>query len=387
MPDKGFDWAGRQIALGATDRLMLVNNQIDQTAFDLRSGRLLWSQRRVVDDRFQQWPLVRMRPMFVRGRVYTRRLSDDGPELISLDERTGRLIWSSKPGGHVASDPLALGEHLLALSASYDAGATLTLSLTTFDFDSGRVRREVPIAEFRDLWERRLLCQATVAEGRVVASVGGCVLSCDASGQVSWLRRQIWVPPPGGSYHQVAPWFEQIHDVPLVDGGRVYVAQPGVWVVECLDLETGRVVWQRAVCDLTRAVGMASGCLVLQTRDGLLAVESESGRTVWHDPPEDRPEGRLVAARLSGQPGLIVACYRKREKEESGERCRFTLDWIDAETGRGRQQSILDTPEHAETWLGPWAALGERQWALFATVEDPASREIVELLPVADQSH
>ncbi len=384
VPDKEFDWAGRQIAVTATDRLMLVNNQVDLTAFDLNSGRLLWAQRRVVDDRFQQWPLVRMRPLFLRGRVYTRRLSDDGPELVALDGATGRLIWSSKPGSHVASDPLALGEHLLAFCVSGDAGAKLSLSLTAPDPDSGRVRRQVPMAEFRDLWHHRLPCQATVAGGQVVASVGGCVLSCDTWGRVSWLRRQIWVPPPGDSYHQAAPWFEQIHDVPLIDGARVYVTQPGVWVVECLDSQTGRLVWRRAVSDLTRLVGVASGCLVLQTRSGLVAVDAESGRTAWNNAPEDRPDSRLVGARLSGRPGLILACFLRREQEESGERLQFALEWIDAQSGQSRQQSILDTPEHAEPWLGPLAALGERQWALFATAEDPAGREILELLPIVE---
>jgi outer membrane protein assembly factor BamB len=387
MPDKGFDWAGRQIAVLTTDRLMLVNNQIDQTAFNLSNGRLVWSHRRVVDERFQQWPLVRMRPMLLGGRVFARRLSDDGPELIALDGATGRLLWSSRPGGHVASDPLALGERLMALCASYEAGSTITLSLAEFDFDSGRVRRDVPIAQFNDLWEKRIPCQAAVAEGRIVASVGGCVLSCDASGRVSWMRRQIWVRPPGSSFHQAAPWLEQVHDPPLVDGDRIYVAQPGAWVVECLEFRTGRVVWRRAVSDLTRLVGLASRCLVLQTREGLLAVESESGRPLWYDAPKAEAEGRFVGARPSGQPGLIVAGCLERLKDESGERYRLVLDWIEAETGHRRGQSTLDTPSPADPWLGPWAAHGKRQWALLATAEDPASREILELLPVAEESY
>ena len=79
---------------------------------------------------------------------------DDGRILILSDTHLGR-------------------GRLAALSASYEAGATITLSLTEFDPDSGSVRRDVPIAQFRDLWEKRIPCQAAVAEGRIVASVGG----------------------------------------------------------------------------------------------------------------------------------------------------------------------------------------------------------------------
>jgi hypothetical protein len=95
----------------------------------------------------------------------------------------------------------------------------------------------------------------------------------------------------------------------------------------------------------------------------------------------------LVDVRLSGEPGLILACSVEREKAESGERPRFSLLWIDAESGRLLERAILDTPDHPEPWLGPLVAFGGRQWALLASREDPASREILELLPVAERSH
>ncbi|NQT14043.1 MAG: PQQ-like beta-propeller repeat protein, partial [Planctomycetes bacterium] len=373
MPDRGFDWSGRQTAVLVTDRWMLVNNQLDQLAFDLESGTLVWAQCRAVESRYQQWPLVRMRPVVALGRVFVRQLVDEGPELVALETATGRILWSSRPDGHVASDPLFLGGRLFALTVNYHPGEKLALSLTRFDPDSGRVVRQNLLAEFRDVWRRRLPVQATVVDGRIVATVGGSVLSCDASGRVSWLRRQIWVPPPGDSHYQAREWCEQAHEPPLVRDGRVYATQPGVWAVESLQSDTGRLLWRRPVGGLTRPVGLASGRLIVQTSDGLTAIDAESGEVLWDHALDDRAE-----AHLCGQTDLILA-HHFQENGESPERPQLALVWIDAETGRAREQTVLELPETSAPWLGPLVAHGGRQWALVASADDPKSRQVIEL--------
>lgn len=384
MPEEGFDWAGRQVAVLLADRWMLVNNQLDQIAFDLATGREVWAQCRGVDERYQQWPLERMQPVLAQGRVFVRQLGDEGPELVALDAATGRLVWSSNPDGHVASDPLLLGDDLAALSVSYDPGEKLTLSLTRFDRETGVAVARVPLAEFRDRWQRRLPCRATIADGKIVATAGGCVLACDVSGRVSWLRRQIWVPPPSESYQHTSPWFEQIHDGPLVQEGRVFAAQPGVWTVECIELDTGQLVWRRRVGSLRRLVGLASGRLIARTADGLLAIDGRSGETAWHDGDEPPAQSRLLEAHLGGPPGTILACRRQRE-DESDERGRLVLQWIDAQTGRLRDETVLGAPEQCGPWLEPLVAHGGRQWAFVASPHDPASRDVLELVPVPNE--
>jgi len=374
MPDRGLDWPGRQTAVLVTDRRFLVNNQVDQLAFDLATGSLVWAQCRAVESRYQQWPLVRMQPVLASGRVFVRQLADGGPELVSLEGATGRILWSGRPSdGHVASDPLFLGNHLFALTVGYHSGEKLALSLTRFDPHSGQVLRQTPLAEFRDVWRRQLPTQATVADGRIVATVGGCVLSCNASGHVSWLRRQIWVPRSGDSHSQAPDWFEQVHEAPLVRDGRIYATQPGVWAVECLHEDTGQLVWRQPVAGLTRPLGLASGRLIVQTRRGLLAMDPDSGKTLWDYASDHPPE-----ARLCGQPDVILL-YHLQENAESRERPQFALTWIDAETGLLRERSVLRAPESSGPWLGPLVAGGHRQWALVAAADDAKSREVIEL--------
>jgi outer membrane protein assembly factor BamB len=387
VSDRGFDWPGRQIAVLVTDRYMLVNNQIDQAAYDLRTGRQVWAQRRAVHEQFQQWPLERMRPVLVGDRVVVRQLGDEGPELVSLEAATGRLVWTSKPDGHVASDPLVLADALVALTVSYDPGDKLTLWLARFDLDSGDVVSQAPLAEFRDLWQHRLPCQATVADGRIVVTAGGCVLCCDAAGQVSWLREQIWIPPPGDAQYQAPQWFDQVHEPPLVENNRVFALQPGVWALECLDVANGHLAWRRTLAEATRLVRLMPGRLVVQTTDGLLALDPDSGRALWHYEREQGPETRMLCVGLCAPPGEVLACYRERESE-SNERRRFVFVWIDSETGEPGEQTVLNTPaptekERPDPWLGPLVAREGRQWAFFGPIEDPASRDVLELVPAA----
>ena len=55
---------------------------------------------------------------------------------------------------------------------------------------------------------------------------------------------------------------------PLVAEERVYATQPGVWGVECMDIESGRLLWRQGDGDLTRLAGMVGERLILSTSWG-----------------------------------------------------------------------------------------------------------------------
>lgn len=134
---------------------------------------------------------------------------------------------------------------------------------------------------------------------------------------------------------------------------------------------------------LRRLVGLASGRLIARSTDGLLAIDGDSGEIAWHHDAQPPAESRLLEVQLCGPPGTILACCRRRE-DKSDERERFVLQWIDAETDRLRDETVLNAPEQCGPWLEPLVAHGGRQWAFVASSEDPASRDILELVPAAD---
>lgn len=379
LPDRGIDWAGRQTTVLVTPERMFVNNRVQQAAFELATGKLLWAQRRTPEPKDQQWPLMPMQPVLAGNRLFVRRLGDDGPEIICLDAGDGRLLWTAKPGGHAASDPLWLGGDLVILAASYaGVGSELTLSLVGLTAESGQVRWDRPLVELRDYWRRQVPCRATVAGDRVVATAGGCVFSCDASGRLHWLRRQVWIPPAGDSYWNARPWFEQAHEAPLVCSGRVYATQPGVWHVECLDVDSGRLVWRQAVGGLTRVVGLAEGRLLLEAQDQVMALATDSGKPLWWRDVPHRLETQLV-----GRPDWLL-CVQAEPAKEGGKPPQLALVWLELDTGREKLRTLLNTPARPDPLVKPLASQSGRQWGFAASAQEAAKREILEWVRVGE---
>ncbi len=375
MPDSGIDWAGRQMSVLVTGSRMFVNNRVQQFAFDLKTGRQQWVAVPAPQAKDQQWPLVAMRPVVVDQRMFVRRMGDEGPELACLALGDGRLLWSCKPGGHVASDPLVLNGRLFVLSASYPtAGDQLSLSLVGLTMESGQVWRQVPLVELRDNWRHQVPCQAVVAGDRMVATVGGCVLAFDAAGRVHWLRRQTWIPPAGHDYWSARSWFESSHEVPLVEEGRVYATQPGVYEVECLELASGRLVWRQAVGGLTRVIGRVSGRLLVEAGDQIFALRPDTGKPLWCHDVKNRLETRLCT-----RPAAVICVQWEPSKEKDGPP-QLALLWIDPETGRQRVRCPLATPARKDPWLKPLVISGDRAWCFLGSAKQPAQREILELV-------
>lgn len=382
LPDRGIDWAGLQTSVAVTGRQMLVGNRIELLALSLDTGQRQWLQRVPVREDRQLWGLVPMTPVVAGGRVFVRRLSNDGPELACLEAADGKILWNVRPDGYVASDPLFVGPSLFVMTAAHDGAERVSLALVGLRPSSGRVRSRAHLAEFRDAWSRQFPCQATAVDDRIVAAAGACVLCCDSTGRVQWLRRQIWVPPPVHDYSVARSWFDHTPQPPLVADRVVYATQPGVWGVECIDLETGRLVWRKPIGTMVRMVGRAAGRLIVQTTDGLAALDALDGNVHWTRRTDD-----CLDVRLCGPAGpiVLVSPAPKKNGKPAGS---LVLTWIDAEKGDGLGSSELSMPATApgrpERWLKPLVIAGTRQWGLVGTLQAPAQREVFELVRVGE---
>jgi len=376
LADRGLDWAGRLTAVLVTGSQMIVNNRIEQVALDLGSGRQQWAQRSAADENHLRWPLEPLQPLSLKGRILARRLTNTGPELVCLEGGDGRVRWTFRPDDGIVSDPLLVEDGLFVLGADHGAGSTL-LYLFGLHPDAGSVRSRVLVAEFRDLWRKQFPCQAAVVGDRIVTTAGGCVVCCDTAGRVHWIRRQVWVPPPGLEYHSARPWLDAVHPAPLPSGDCVLVTQPGVWEIECVEVHSGRARWRQPIGGLVRVLGILDRRLVVQTEDGLMALAADSGRVLWC-----REVKEPLDVRLAGPPDTVV-CVR-REKKDDKSPAELVLAWLDAATGRPLGRWAMKAPREAEFWAQPLVSSGKRTWGFVATVGEPAKREIVELVRVGE---
>jgi hypothetical protein len=55
-------------------------------------------------------------------------------------------------------------------------------------------------------------------------------------------------------------------------------------------------------------------------------------------------------------------------------------------TGRLLGRSAVPAPKPGELWLGPIVSGAGRNWALVATVQEPAKRDVMELVRVGEAS-
>ncbi|HVW02250.1 MAG TPA: PQQ-binding-like beta-propeller repeat protein, partial [Planctomycetaceae bacterium] len=362
----------QQYSLVWADPLLLAGNRFELSAYDLGNGQRKWSQNlggEMGDAR--AWPLVNFPPVVAGDRLYVRRLTRHGPDVACLETSTGKVLWSRRPGDHAASDPLVFQDDLRVLSVDTPQSGILQVSLTTLDPRTGEVLGQEPLVQLRDVWNRQVPCHAVASDDKIVATLGGSVLCCDLLGNALWLRRQAWAPNQAESH----PWF-LYRQPPVVAGNRVYVVQPGVMSLDCLDLDSGRLHWQRVLPTVRRIAGIVDGVLVVETNSGFEGLQVDTGDSQWR---RDEPR-RILTAQLSGEPGgLLYACADPLVGEVS----RPRLVWMNPRTGAVTAESLLNLAPFAEKMpmLGPAVVQGDRIWLGLGHNDHDPRREFVELQP------
>lgn len=370
---KPLDWPARQIAVSMAGGRMLVANRFQIAAYNLADGSVAWRYACESPSHAHGWPLAPMRPLVAGGRVFVRMLPQSSkPYVACLDATSGTLLWRSNLGGAIASDPLiALGRLFVLLTDVRDEQVQGPLWLVELSAATGAVVRKLDLIDVRNEWFQYRACQAAVAEGRIIAALGGAVLCCDPIEGVVWVRRTAWMPPPfdpdsGRPEHQA----------PLVAGDRVYVAQPGSRAVECLDLAGGRLVWRRFVPGLDRLVAQAGDRLVAASDDQILALAAGSGEVLWRRGAPDRLDGMALAAG-----GTLL--YLRRQPLGPTDQCPV-LAWCDLRDGREVASWPLVVLRAKKPLAGPLVVSGDRAWLFTGTCDDAGvaklPRSIVELI-------
>jgi len=380
----GVDWVARQGASAVVGGKLLLVSTGQRAAFDLATGERLWLDQSGTWNSNPWWLLGPTQPIVDRDRIYVREVTPLGYRLLCLEADAGRTYWSTDPELAIASDPLLIGDDLVALEVKrLEAGELLELALVRFDAESGQLRSRVPVAEFLDHRHGALPCGLVAMGNRLVATAAGTVFCCDFEGEVLWMRRQLWMPPVP-DFPEAALWHPQVHKPPLVLHGLVFATQPGVWAVEGLDLRTGRLLWRTAVPGLVALAGHYRGRLIVESNYGLSALDPATGRFLWHHPTARRlaalacgPPGGIVYARLE-EPARTPASSRS---PTPGRRLAALL-WLDPTTGKQTYHLAFGVPdlEGADPLVGPLLTAGNRQWILVARADRPAERQIVELV-------
>src|SRR5262249_12733992 len=191
------DWAARQTGCTVAGKMLYVSNRFQVSSYNLVTGKQHWSVPLGKEPApTHSWGLVAMRPVVVGDRLFVRRLTKAGPELVCFNAVNGKVRWTSSANLSLASDPLILQDRLyiFTVATPLDDGL-LSLDLSLVNPLTGEILSQQPVIQLRNLWDRQLNCEAAVVGARLVAVVGGTALCCDFTGKPLWVRRQISIPP------------------------------------------------------------------------------------------------------------------------------------------------------------------------------------------------
>ena len=357
----------RQLAVATDAQRMYVSNRFQVNAYALSDGLPQWAQGLGAEQgETYALPFAPMRPLVAGDRLYVRRLTKGGAELACLQCDNGNVLWKQRPNSQVLSDPVFWNGSLFALTLAKVDDDLVQVEATRFDFKTGAATSSQPLFRMKDHGDRSAIAQLSLAGRVAVCIVGGTTACFDSAGEVHWLRRHVWLPKVIDELSEDFRVF-----TPVVLGDRVVLSLPGVRSVCCLQLATGRRIWERPLADLRGAVAVSGARVLADTTAGLTALSLDDGTVAWTRPLETR----LEALHADGK--TVVVAHREKIVNA---KTKPYLMWLDLHTGRELAQSRIEGTEKDETQLGPLLFASGKWWTFSGQGWKDPKRELNELV-------
>ncbi len=357
----------RQLSVVTDAQRLFVSNRFQVNAYALPGGQQQWAQGLGAEqgDAYGL-PFAPMKPLIAGDRLYVRRLTKAGAELACLQCDNGHVLWKQRPNSQVLTDPVFWNGSLFALTLAKVDDDLVQIEATRFDFETGAATSSQPLFRMKDQGERSLVAQLTLAGRVAVCTLGGTTACFDSAGEVQWLRRHTWLPKV---IDELAEDFRVF--TPVVRGDRIVVSIPGVRAVSCLNLATGRLIWERPICDLRGAIMVSCSRVLVETTTGLTALSLDDGTVAWSQPLD----ARLEAIHAEGH--VVIVAHRAKLV---GNKSKPFLMWLDLNTGRELAQSQVEGVERDENQLGPLVFAAGKWWTFAGQGWKDPKRELNELV-------
>jgi outer membrane protein assembly factor BamB len=260
------------------------------------------------DDR--SGPMPRFTLSADRGRVYARlgrqwlAPAKDGDAhepsfIVCLDLAEPdnavrpRELWHVKAQGDQFFEGTPLVRHGRAYVAlSRLVGKRVVTAIQCYDA-LGRLRWSCDVCDCPEFEENA----APRYRQHLLTWAGGQLVYCTHAGAVvavdPWTGQSLWAVRYASRGPLTADGNPSPRDLaPCVAGdGRIFVAPLDSDRLYCLESSTGQVLWERDGCEAVHVLGATRGRVFLTTRQGLQAVSTTTGQSVWQQPSEGRLAG------------------------------------------------------------------------------------------------
>jgi outer membrane protein assembly factor BamB len=234
----------------------------------------------------------------VFARVASHAFDMNFDSLAALDQKTGRLLWTTLSRGDpawdglwIVSDPAICDGRIYVLACARGYACAMSLHLICADAADGTMlwnkflaTRDASLAFEGNGWRSMDMAHfgnaVTICQGSVYClSNLGFVCKCDArDGLLDWL----YCYPRSMTTNTNSPRLVSRQGCPPVVAGDKIVLMPRDYQgMFALDAQTGKPLWDNALVPTQELVGQVGGTLIVKDIDHLAAVDAATGKKIW----------------------------------------------------------------------------------------------------------
>lgn len=370
--EEKVDWRRRDMGISVHDDHAYVCNRFKLIKIDLNDGTVLWQQAERDNGRGKahDYPFTRSVPLVVGDLVLCRMLQEKGFALNAFDRATGEPRWASNLDGQMvlATDPIAVQGRVLIVTLKELAQSTHVVRLSHVDLATGEFVESSNLFRIRDTWFDRGIGKIVQHQEQLLIDLGGVLASCDISGYLQWVRKQLTFPQSIDNR-----WAHQDLSDLVIVGNRGVSFHAGSMRMECFDIATGLLHWTKPAVDVHRIALLDDQNLFVEDAQAWQQLAMEDGQVQQQI---QKPENLLYGFRAAD--GMIAFVHQpplEKDAQSSLATKRFPWSGESPTTLQNRELPGDQTPG-----VGP-SFYGAGHWYLWYSDDESSDNRELLLVP------
>ncbi|MBA2113734.1 outer membrane protein assembly factor BamB family protein [Bremerella alba] len=333
VKETNFDWHGQALGMTLLGDQAYICNRFEIAKLDLKNKKEIWTRSQRDKDRGKahDYPYTRCVPLIVGDMVVTRMLHEKGFALYGFDRESGDQRWVTNLDDQMvlATDPISVQGRVLIVTLREVSQSTFAVRLSRVDLTTGEILDSHPLFRIRDTWFDRGIGNVVAHREQLLIDLGGALASCDISGHLQWVRKQLTFPQKIDSR-----WSgQQLSNIEIF-GNQAISFHAGALRLECFDVATGTLRWTIPATNVQSIELLDDETLLVEETDRWLLVSEASGKVASQIA---KPENLLSWHRT--QDALIGLTYHKPVEKDG----KATLQVVRVDVLSGEVQPLQST--------------------------------------------